>query len=546
MSDSAHVGATDAGLPPRVAVVGGGLAGISAALACADAGAQVTLFEKRARLGGLTWSFTHDDLVMDNGQHVFLRCCTSYLDFLDRIGSAGDVELQERLDVTVLQGQAETAEPQGGRVKIGTLRRDPLPAPLHLGRSLLGYKLLPVGARLRLGPAALALSRLDLDDPALDEQTFATWLAEHGQGEAAISALWDLICLPTVNLPATSASLSMAAKVFQTGLLTEASAADIGWSRVPLGLLHGERGASALRKAGVEVRLGETVNAIDLTGPLASPRRPQEDGTRPGHQFEVQTTKGKMGAHGVVVALPHYCTEEVLPAGALPEQVRPSKLGSSPIVNVHIHFDRRVTDLPFLAGLGTEAQWIFDRTASAGATTGQYLAVSISAADHCIGARPEDLGPEVVNSLRALLPAARPARVLRTLVTREHNATFRATPGSAVHRAATRTRVPGLVLAGAWTATGWPPTMEGAVRSGVGAARAVLVSVGQRDGLPPLPREVNGTAHGGPRGERQFGGKTRPDGHLAPKIGAEAADTPVGQEAATSFLSQLKKLEEVV
>ncbi len=159
MSDSAHVGATDAGLPPRVAVVGGGLAGISAALACADAGAQVTLFEKRARLGGLTWSFSHDGLVMDNGQHVFLRCCTAYLDFLDRIGSAGDVELQERLDVTVLQGQAETAEPQGGRVTIGTLRRDPLPAPLHLGRSLLGYKLLPFGARLRLGRAALALVR---------------------------------------------------------------------------------------------------------------------------------------------------------------------------------------------------------------------------------------------------------------------------------------------------------------------------------------------------------------------------------------------------
>ncbi len=394
-------------------------------------------------------------------------------------------------------------------MKRGTLRRDPLRAPLHLGRSLLGYGLLPLGARLRLGPAALALSRLDLDDPALDEQTFASWLAEHGQGEAAISALWDLICLPTVNLPAAAASLSMAAKVFQTGLLREASAADIGWSRVPLGLLHGERAASALRKARVEVRLGEPVHAVHQTGHVAGPDPAGESGARRGHLFEVQTAKERAGVDGVVVALPHYCTEEVLPAAALPGHVRPSKLGSSPIVNVHIQFDRRVTDLPFLAGLGTEAQWVFDRTASAGATTGQYLAVSISAADRCIGARPEDLAPEVVGSLRALLPAARPAKVLRTLVTREHNATFRATPRSAVHRAATRTRIPGLVLAGAWTATGWPPTMEGAVRSGVSAARAVLVAVGQRDGLPPLPREANGVPRGGLGTKRDFGGKTR-------------------------------------
>ena len=142
------------------------------------------------------------------------------------------------------------------------LHRDPLPAPLHLGRSLLRYGLLPVSARLGLGRAALPLSRLDLEDPALDRQTFASWLAEHGQSAAAVSALWDLICLPTVNLPATEASLAMAAKVFQTGLLTDATAGDIGWSRVPLGVLHGERAAAALRQAGVQVRLGEPVLSI--------------------------------------------------------------------------------------------------------------------------------------------------------------------------------------------------------------------------------------------------------------------------------------------
>jgi hydroxysqualene dehydroxylase len=472
------------GAARRVVVVGGGLAGITAALACADAGAAVTLLEKRRRLGGLTWSFSHDGLTLDNGQHVFLRCCTAYLDFLDRIGSSGDVELQERLDVTVVSPITGEDGRAGDRLPLRAyLRRDRLPAPLHLGRSLLGYGLIPVRDRLRLGRAAVALARLDLDDPDLDAQTFAAWLADRGQGPAAISALWDLICLPTVNLPATQASLAMAAKVFQTGLLTDAGAGDIGWSRVPLGLLHGERAASALRKAGVQVRLGEAAVAVERDAP-------SDDGPGPSPRFIVRAESGPAeAADGVVVALPHYCAEDVLPPGCLPGHIKPSRLDSSPIVNVHVHFDRRVTRLPFLAGLGTDAQWVFDRTASSGAPTGQYLAVSISAADNYIGGRPDDLAPLVVTSLRAMLPEAREANVLSTFVTREHHATFRAIPGSSADRAPTRTLVPGLVLAGAWTATGWPPTMEGAVRSGVTAARAVLVASGQRGSLPPLPGE---------------------------------------------------------
>jgi uncharacterized protein with NAD-binding domain and iron-sulfur cluster len=168
----------------------------------------------------------------------------------------------------------------------------------------------------------------------------------------------------------------------------------------------------------------------------------------------------------------------------LPEHLRPSELASSPIVNVHVHFDRRVTGLPLAAALGSPAQWIFDRTASSGADRGQYLAVSISAADDYIGARPDDLGHQMVEALVALFPAAREAKVLRTFVTREHNATFRASPRTSSHRAPARTRLPGLAVAGAWTATGWPPTMEGAVRSGLAAARTVLAACGQRTSLP--------------------------------------------------------------
>jgi squalene-associated FAD-dependent desaturase len=464
---------------PHIVVVGGGLAGIAAALASADAGAEVTVLERRSRLGGLTWSFTHGGLQVDNGQHVFLRCCTAYLDFLDRIGSAGDVELQDRLDVTVLRPSGP-GHPGPG-VDRARLRRDPVRAPFHLARSLLRYNLIPVADRVRLGPAALALARLDLDEPALDDQTFEEWLAAHGQSPAAISALWDLICLPTVNLPARQASLAMAAKVFQTGLLTDSSAGDIGWSRVPLGALHGERSTAALLEAGAKVHLGETVTAVqplpgspgDLSGP--SPDR---------GRFMVRTSHGELVADGVVVALPHYRTEDVLPPGALPDHVRPSQLASSPIVDVHVHFDRRVTDLRLAAALGTPAQWIFDRTASSGADRGQYLAVSVSAADDYIGARPEDLGRQMVEALARLFPAAKQAKVLGTFVTREHHATFRASPRTSQHRASSRTRIPGLAMAGAWTATGWPPTMEGAVRSGVAAARVVLVANGLRTSLP--------------------------------------------------------------
>lgn len=453
----------------RVAIVGGGLAGMAAALACADVGAQVTVVEKRKRLGGLTWSFEHAGLTMDNGQHVFLRCCTAYLDFLSRLGAAGDVELQDRLEVTVLR-----PDPAGSAPQRAVLRRDDLKAPLHLARSLLGYGLVPMSQRALLGPAALALRRLDLDDPALDDISFGTWLERHHQGQAAVQSLWELICLATVNLRADEASLAMAAKVFQTGLLTDSRAGDIGWSRVPLGLLHGQRGLAALKKAGVRVLLGDEATAV-----------------RPGPTWSVTTgAGGELEADAVVVALPHYGAEAVLPPGALPPGMSPSALGSSPIVNVHVHFDRRVTDLPLAAGLGTLAQWVFDRTESSGAGRGQYLAVSISGATEQAGARPEQLGREVVEDLRAIFPRAARATVLSTFVTREHHATFKAVPGTAAHRSSSRTALAGLALAGAWTSTGWPPTMEGAVRSGVNAARAALVGCGHRDLLPPLPREA--------------------------------------------------------
>ncbi|HEX8929215.1 MAG TPA: FAD-dependent oxidoreductase, partial [Actinomycetota bacterium] len=181
----------------EVAVIGGGLAGITAALRCADGGARVTLFEGRPRLGGLTHSFKRGDLDVDNGQHVFLRCCTAYLGLLDRLGVGDKVTVQPRLAIPI-------AAP--GRPEVW-LRRDRLPAPVHLARSLFGYTPLSVAERLRFITAALALRRVDLDAAATDAQSFGAWLTAHGQSRRAIATMWDLVGIATLNATAGDASL---------------------------------------------------------------------------------------------------------------------------------------------------------------------------------------------------------------------------------------------------------------------------------------------------------------------------------------------------
>jgi squalene-associated FAD-dependent desaturase len=451
---------------PRVVVVGGGLAGIAAALACANGGAKVTLLEARPRLGGATFSFSREGLRVDNGQHVFLRCCTAYRSFLDRIGAAASTVLQDRMAIPVLS--------PGGR--IGWLRRTGLPAPLHLGRALAGYPFIHGLDRGRVLRAALALGRLDPADPELDGRTFGSWLREHHQPESAVEALWNLIALPTLNLPADQASLALAVKVFRTGLLSERDAADIGYARVPLSQVHGEPATHSLQAAGVQVRLHAPVRGI-VGG---------SDRREAGQAFEVMTPGGSTEADAAVVAVPHERVAEVLPPQAGLDPRAPAGLGASPIVNVHVVYDRKVMDLPFAAAIGTPVQWVFDRTEASGLVSGQYLAISISGADQEIDERTDDLRRRFLPALASLFPRARAASVQRFFVTREHAATFRQAPGTRALRPPTTTGLPGLYLAGAWTDTGWPATMEGAVRSGLAAARGALIHLGRTRRLPAV------------------------------------------------------------
>ncbi|MYU23871.1 NAD(P)-binding protein [Streptomyces sp. SID8352] len=453
-------------VPPgrHAVVVGGGLAGVTAALTLADAGVRVTLLEGRPRLGGLAFSFRRGELTVDNGQHVYLRCCTAYRWFLDRVGGAHLAPLQERLDVPVV----DLDRPEGRR--LGRLRRDALPVPLHLGRSLATYPHLSLADRARVGRAALALKGLDPADPALDARNFGAWLTAHGQSARAVEALWDLVGVATLNATAGDSSLALAAMVFRTGLLSEPGAADIGWASVPLGELHDRLAREALDAVGARLRLRARVTSVTRAA----------DGG-----WDVGLPGESLHADAVVLAVPQREAHGLLPDGALDDPGRLLEIGTAPILNIHVVYDRRVLTVPFLTTLGGPVQWLFDRTAASGLREGQYLALSQSTAQDEIDTPVAALRARYLPELERLLPRARGARVEDFFVTREREATFAPAPGVGRLRPGPRTKAPGLCLAGAWTATGWPATMESAVRSGVGAAGAALAALGRSRAMLP-------------------------------------------------------------
>ena len=448
--------------PTRVGVVGGGLAGIAAALALADAGFEVTLIERRHRLGGLTTSIERDGLSFDNGQHVFLGCCSSYQALLKRLGADGQIYLQPRLDVPVLSASGTRS----------SITRSRLPAPLHLASSLARYRHLSIRERMRLTRAVIALQRLDRSDPSLDLHSFGDWLRQHGQSQRAIDRLWNLIIQPTLNVKADDASLALAAQVFQVGFLHQSNGADVGWSVVPLATLHGHTAEKALRDSGAEVLLNTTVQAI----------APRAQGG-----FGVKTRDDELAFDALIVSTsPKVATALGVLSG---ESDLAERLGTSPIVNIHLVLDRTVTDLKMAACLDSPIEFLFDRTDASGLTSGQCLVISLSAADQYIGIGTSELVPRFLDALKQLFPRARDAQLLSAVVTREYAATFRAVPGIESLRRQTTTGVPGLLLAGAWCDTGWPATMEGAVRSGNDAATKVVAFASGADDSDEVDRE---------------------------------------------------------
>jgi squalene-associated FAD-dependent desaturase len=462
----------------HVVVIGGGLAGITAAVALRDAGLRVTLLESRPRLGGAASSYARGDLMVDNGQHVFLRCCEYYRDLLDRLGAAGSVAIQERFDVTVLA-------PDGP----ARLRRGTLPSPLHLAGALARYRLLSLKERASVARAALALHRADPARPELDATRLGDFLAARGQSDRARRMLWDLFVVSSLNIAGDEASVPLAAKVVRTGLLGGRGAADIGMATVPLGALHDTAAAALLAKVGAEVRLRARAAAIErqpsggyairLTWgdggeATADGGEATADGRENGAAGPVGAGAGTVLADGVVLAVPPAQAARLGTTAGLTGAASWDALGYSPIVNVHVRYAQPVMDLPFAAAVDSPVQWVFDKTRQAGVTSGQYLAVSLSAADEFIDVPAAALRVQFLPALERLFPAAAGTAVTDFFVTRERRATFRQAPGCARLRPGAATPAPGLVLAGAWTDTGWPDTMEGAVRSGHNAARQLI------------------------------------------------------------------------
>ncbi len=487
----------------NVVVIGGGLAGITASIALREAGLRVTLLEARPWLGGATCSFSRGDLVIDNGQHVFLRCCTAYRELLARLGMTGSVAIQERFDVTVMSGDG---------TRQARLRRTALPGPLHMTKALAGYSLISPAQRLAVTRAALAMRFTDPAAPGLDSQRLGDWLAARGQSERARRLLWDLFIISALNIGGDDASAALAATVIKTALLGGRAAADIGVPAVPLGDLHGKAAASLLSRLGAEVRLQAKVTSIQpgLTGGyrIHLSQGPARDGAGEsdelagavgmtgadspagGHrQATRDPAAGGSGAAGsggadpggatltadaVVLAVPAGPAARLAPEGVTAAPPRWAELSTSPIVNIHFIYDRRVTRLPLAAAVDSPVQWVFDKTRQAGLPSGQYLAVSVSAADSYVDVPVARLREVFQPALEKLFPSAREAQITDFFVTRERRATFRQGPGCGALRPGAATLLPGLALAGAWTDTGWPDTMEGAVRSGHSAAQELI------------------------------------------------------------------------
>ncbi|MFQ6020109.1 MAG: FAD-dependent oxidoreductase, partial [Dehalococcoidia bacterium] len=328
---------------PSVIVVGGGLAGLTAACRLADAGLRVTLAEKRPFLGGRVYSHLDrkSGLEVDNGQHVFLGCCSEYIRFLKELAVYDKTHLQQRLRVKVIDKLTGTSVLSGSG----------LPASFQLLPSFLRYRPLSLGEKLLAGYALARIRATDRSlQPELDEMTFHRWLRRHGQSEQAIRNFWNLIIQPTLNDDTSRASADLALMVFQEGFLNGRDGASIGYAKVGLSALLAEAAANYIQRRGGEVLLGQGVKALALA-----------DGRVSGLAL---ADGGSLAADYVLSALPPQGLLAVLPAALRhdPFFAPAARIRTSPIVNLHLWLDRPVTGIDFAAFLNSPLGWVFNKS----------------------------------------------------------------------------------------------------------------------------------------------------------------------------------------
>jgi squalene-associated FAD-dependent desaturase len=428
---------------PSAIVIGGGLAGLASAAALGQSGFQVDLFEARGFLGGRATSYTlpgdNETEVIDNCQHVLLRCCVNLMDFYGRLGVADRIRFHQ---------QFFFIEP-GGRTSV--LQAGGLPAPFHFTGSFWDLTFLGTADKLAIAAAMLAIRREHGKRDDLDRITMLDWLREKHQPERAIRRFWNQVLVSAVNEDLDRMAASHGFQVFWLGFLARANAYEMGIPAVPLGDLYGPEGWKRIPNVRVHTRA--PVERVIV-----------EDGAIRG----IIVAGEQRSADYYVSALPF----ERLP-GVIPElELKLDGFEHSPITGIHLWFDRSITELPHATLLDRTVQWMFNKSG------GRYLQLVVSASGSLVEMPRAEVIALAVRELAEFFPAAKEAKLEKAHVVKEIRATFSARPGLEQARPLSPTKFRNLFLAGDWTRSGWPPIMEGAVRSGYLAAEAVTRAAG--------------------------------------------------------------------
>jgi squalene-associated FAD-dependent desaturase len=444
---------------PHVVVIGGGLAGLSASMALADAGFRVSLIERAPRLGGRATSYVlPDDTHIDNCQHVTLRCCTNLEDFYSRAGVSGRIRFHDSLIF---------ADSTGRR---GQMRPSSLPAPFHMSASFATFPLLNWQDKLAIARAMLRIT-MSGGRPKLDGSiTMLEWLRKEKQTQRAIDRFWRTVLVSALNEEMDRMDARYGIDVFYKAFLSNSVGFMMGIPSVPLAELYALCGDRICHSGGqIRTRCGvanlffsdDCVSGIKL-----------DDGTL-------------IDADYYVSAVTFDRLTKLVPESM---QSKPpfsdwQHLQVSPITGVHLWFDRRVMTEPFLTSVDQTIQWIFNKR------DGEHLQIVISASRNLSSLPQQEIVDLCLKELAVLLPDVQSATLHRSVVIRENSATFSPQPGCDQWRPQQQSAIRNLLIAGDWTQTGWPATMEGAVRSGYRAAEAILELEGHPAKLvkPDLP-----------------------------------------------------------
>jgi len=434
-----------------VGIIGGGLAGLAAGCALSDAGFEVKLFERRPYVGGRASSYEHPGTgeVVDNCQHVVLGCCTNLVHFYEQLGVSGKIQWYDELTFIEPGGRASRIAPTF------------LPAPFHNMPSFFRASSLGLADKLAISRALMVMMKMEQvsDDSG---ENFLAWLRRQKQTERAIQRFWKVVLVSALNEDLGRISVRYATQVFRESFLKSAAAGKMGVPKVPLSDLYGSASAY-MQKRGGEVLLRCAVTAI----------RPQENGVK------VITGGGERDFDYVVLAVPFQVAAGLLPSDAAAEPLKQklSKFEASPITGIHLWFDREITPLPHAVLLDRTIQWMFQKTKFHD-REGSYMELVVSASKTLVEKSRQEILDLALAELAEFFPKTKEARVLKAAVIKEIYATYSILPGLDQYRPAAESDWPRLFLAGDWTATDWPATMEGAVRSGYMAAEAVTKATG--------------------------------------------------------------------